>query len=288
MSNRPPIPPAARPPTPSKPPPAARAAFSAEKIQRGPLSSKLAPRILLYAVEGWGKTTMGAYAPDPMILMAPGEDGYLTLLGEGRVPEVPRVRISDWAELLGVLDFLAQNLDECQTVVLDGLAGFEALCHHKVCDAEFNGDWGEKGFTAFQKGYDIALRDWEILLARLDRLREKGKTVLLLAHHDIRTFSNPIGPDFDQYVTNLHKKTWAVTKPWPDMILFGSTITVVSKDKGSKKPKAVGGTDRILYTSLTDGYYAKNRHGLPTEIYMPSDPTALWSTFWAHVEGGTP
>ena len=282
----PPVPPAARPPI--RPLPAVRRGFSADKIERGPLAAKLPPRILLYAVEGWGKTTLGAHAPEPMILMAPGEDGYLTLLGEGRVPEVPRIRLAVWAEVLSVLDYLAKNPDECQTVVLDGLAGFEALCHQKVCDDEFGGEWGEKGFSAFQRGYEAALREWVILLGRLDRLREQGKTVLLLAHHDIRTFSNPIGPDFDQYVTNLHKKTWAVTKPWPDMILFGSTITVVSKEKGSKKPKAVGGTDRILYTSLTDGYYAKNRHGLPSEIYMPNDPAALWSTFWAHVEGGMP
>ena len=68
------------------------------------------------------------------------------------------------------------------------------------------------------------------------------------------------------------------------MLLFGSTVTVVSKDK-SGKPKAEGGTDRILYTSLTDGYYAKNRHGLPSEILMPHDPARLWETLSAHIEG---
>ena len=216
--------------------------------------------------------------------MAPGEDGYLTLLGHKRVPEVGRVEVDTWEALLGLLDYLIQHPDECRTVVLDGLAGFEGLCHRKVCDRDFNGDWSERGFAAYGRGYDASAREWIHLLERLDRVRQLGKTVLLLAHTEIRTFSNPTGSDFDQYLTNLHKKTWAVTKPWPDTVLFGSTVTVVSKDKGGK-PKAEGGTDRILYTSLTDGYCAKNRHGLPPEILMPNDPERLWETLSAHMEG---
>lgn len=258
--------------------------LSAAKIQTGPLRSKPAHRVLLYAVEGWGKTTLAAHAPDPLILMAPGEDGYMTLLDQGRVPEVARVEIKSWHETLGVLDHVIAQPDDYRTVVLDGLAGFESLCHQKVCSEHYNGEWGEKGFAAYGRGYDVATREWVVLLERLDQLRQLGKTVLLLAHYEIRAFANPTGPDFDTYLPNLHKKTWQVTKPWPDMILFGSTVTVVSKEKGSR-PKAIGGADRVLYTSLTDGYAAKNRHGLPAEILMPEDPAQLWSTLWDQVEG---
>lgn len=281
----PPRPSSPRPMFPKAAPPPPGPAFS-PKIERGPLSSNPAPRVLLYAVEGWGKTTLAAHAPDPVLLMAPGEDGYSTLLGQGRVPEVARTSPATWAETIATLDYLIAHPDECRTVVLDGLAGFEHLCHQTVCDQDFNGEWGEKGFAAYGRGYEAAVREWLILLERLDTLRALGKIILLLAHTEIRTFSNPLGPDFDCYVTNLHKRTWAATKPWPDMILFGSTITVVAKEKN--KAKAIGGTDRILYTSLTDGYYAKNRHGLPPEIVMPNDPSQLWKFFWSHLEGGQP
>ena len=252
------------------------------KIQRGGLTAKPAPRILLYAVEGWGKTTLAAHAPDPLILMAPGEDGYLTLLGQGRVPEVGRVELEGWQGTLALLDFLIRQPGECQTVVLDGLAGFETMCHRKVCESEYNGEWGERGFTAYNRGYEASVREWVILLERLDRLHQLGKTILLLAHSEIRPFANPTGPDFDMYTVNLHKKTWAATKPWPDAIMFGSTVTVISKEK-SLKPKAVGGTDRVLHTSLNDGHVAKNRHGLPSEIRMPNDHTQLWETLSMHL-----
>ena len=283
---KPSLPPMRKLTIPPGPPPGAPPSFRVPKIQRGALTSKPAPRILLYAVEGWGKTTLAAHAPDPIILMAPGEDGYLTLLGQGRVPEVARAEIGSWREALGLLDYLIQQPDECRTVVLDGLAGFEALCQRKVCEEDYGGEWGEKGFAAYGRGYDASAREWILLLERLDRLRQTGKHVVLLAHTEIRTFSNPTGPDFDQYTTNLHRKTWSATKPWPDMILFGSTVTVVAKEKGGGKAKAVGGTDRILYTSLTDGYYAKNRHGLPSEILMPADPSQLWETLRSEMEGG--
>ena len=163
-----------------------------------------------------GKTTLAAHAPDPLILMAPGEDGYMTLLDQGRVPEVARVEIESWQETLGVLDHVIAQPDDYRTVVLDGLAGFESLCHQKVCSEHYNGEWGEKGFAAYGRGYDVATREWVILLERLDRLRQLGKTILLLAHYEIRAFANPTGPDFDTYLPNLHKKTWQVTKPWPD------------------------------------------------------------------------
>lgn len=286
--SQPPLPPMRRISVPAShptpPPPGGTAAsFTPKKIQRGPLKSKLPPRILLYAVEGWGKTTLAAHAPEPIILMAPGEDGYLTLLGQGRVPEVARVELETWRETIATLDYVIGHPDECKSVALDGLARFEALCHQKVCDEEYQGEWGEKGFAAYGRGYEAAVREWLILLERLDRLRQLGKTILLLAHSEIRTYSNPLGPDFDQYILNLHRKTWAATKPWPDMVLFGTTVSVVTKEKG--KAKGIGGTDRVLHTSLTDGFYAKNRHGLPAEILMPEDPSQLWSTLSSAIEG---
>src|SRR5260370_30131879 len=63
----------------------------------------LAPRIIINGVEGWGKTTLAAYAPDTAIIMAPNENGYETLLSAGLVPNIVRTSVNSWKELLDVL-----------------------------------------------------------------------------------------------------------------------------------------------------------------------------------------
>ena len=111
------------------------------------------PRIVLNAVEGRGKSSWAAFAPEPAILMAQGETGYETLLGVGLVPQVDAAYVSDWHGLLALLDKMAQVEEPMHKVLaLDALGGFERLCHEHVCRRDFGGDWGEKGFSSYQKG----------------------------------------------------------------------------------------------------------------------------------------
>lgn len=238
------------------------------------------PRIVLNAVEGFGKTTIGAYAPEPALLMARGETGYRTLLGAGLVPSVDAADIETWSDLLGVLDEMIAGPGAHKTLVLDAMGGFERLCHETVCTRDFGGDWGEKGFGSFQKGYDVAVNDWLQLLSRLDRLRAaKGTIVLLLSHCKVSTFKNPAGPDYDRYISDLHHKTWGVTAKWADAVLFGNFFQVVEEKKG-RRAKGIGGTDRVIYTERRDAWDAKNRYGMAEQIDLSGDPAESWDTLW--------
>jgi len=238
------------------------------------------PRLIVNAVEGWGKTTLGAYAPRPALLMAPQETGYETLLGVGLVPVIDRAAIPDWPGLLNMADWLKDGQHE--TIVLDAMSGMERLCHEHVCQRDFGGDWGEHGFSSYQKGYDVAVADWLHLVARLDILNQKGKAIVILSHCRIKTFKNPLGPDYDRYSFDVHDKTWSVTAKWADAILFGTFKTVLEKDKSGKmKPK--GGDTRILRTTRSDAFDAKNRYGMKAELEMPNDHTQMWSTLWANL-----
>jgi hypothetical protein len=239
------------------------------------------PRIVLNALEAWGKSSMAAFAPDPAILMAKGETGYQTLLGAGLVPQVDAAYAESWSGLLALLDRMAQQETlPYKTLALDAIGGFERLCHEHVCARDFDGEWGEKGFGGYQRGYDMAVTDWLQLLQRLDAVRMKhGITILLLGHVQIRPFKNPLGPDFDRYVSDVHHKTWSVTHKWADAVLFGSFITIVQEKKGSR-PKGIGGNERVLYCERSDAYDAKNRYGLPEEIDMPKTPAEMWPTLW--------
>jgi len=289
--NAPSAPPTTRPKAPPRGPTAApppTATNGAGAVIGLPQPTFQPPRIIINAVEGFGKTSAGANAPDPVILMAAGETGYLTLLGSGLVPQVPVAKIEGWAQLLATVDALAESPDTpCQTLVLDALSGFERMCHENVCKRDFKGEWGEKGFGAYQKGYDLSVTDWLELLAKLDALRERrGATILLLSHCKVKTFKNPEAADYDRWVSDIHDKTWSATAKWSDAILFGNFYVAVeggATGERPKKGKGVGGTSRVLYCERRSAFDAKNRYGMPESIDVPADASQNWAVIWNNI-----
>jgi hypothetical protein len=245
------------------------------------------PRMILNAVEGFGKTSFLAHMPAPLIVMARGETGYRTLVNFGRAPSLDAVLVEDWGSLIALLDDLvAQPSLPYQTIGFDAMGGLERLCHEHVCFRDFKNDWGEKGFGAYQKGYDVAVSDWLQFLARLDKLHARGLGVVLLSHCKIRAFKNPLGADFDRYVADVHEKTWAATSKWCDDVLFGTFLSIVDKEKQGKG-KGIGGTERVLYTERRDGFDAKNRHGMPEALSMPADHTQGWASLASYFSAPT-
>ena len=274
-------PPSRTPPTAAPP----RRTSPVEQPQSVPRLANLTPtakppRIVLNAVEGFGKTSCAAHADDSAILMAAGETGYETLLQAGRVPSVLTVTIGLWSDLLGVLDALIDKPLGIKTLALDAIGGFERLCHQHVCDRDFRGDWGEKGFLGYNKGYELSVTEWLKLLVRLDRLRDEHNIgILLLSHCKVKMFKNPLGEDYDRYISDVHEKTWGSTHKWADAVLFGNFFTVIEKNRpADKRGKGVGGVDRVLYTEHRDAFDAKNRFGLPPVLDIPDDPTQIWTT----------
>lgn len=267
------------------PPPAPK--FTLNDIKSdGP---KLPNRLILHATEGWGKTSFGAQAPKPIFIQARGETGLETLIDARQVPETPHFPTAEtWMDLNGQLDFLLQEQHDFRTIVVDTINGIERLCHEHTCDTEYGGDWGERGFMGFHKGFETSLAPWREFLSKLDRLRaEKRMTIILLCHTAVKNFKNPEGSDYDRYQTKMHDKTWALTKEWADIVLFGhyQTMTVGKNGKEetdpTKRAKAVGGVERIILTERTAAWDAKNRLGLPPQIDCGSNALETWQAFVA-------
>lgn len=270
-----------RPPPRSAPVPTQR-----PRLGRIPDNYVAPPRIIINAVEGWGKTSFGAHAPNPAILMSRGESGYITLRQRGLVPDAACVELTSWKDTLATVDELESDIAGHGAIVLDALGGFERLCHEFVCARDFGGDWGEKGFASFQKGFDVSIAEWLQLLTRLDRVRTAhGIPIVILSHSRIRPFKNPLGNDFDRYIADCHEKTWGVTHKWADAVFFGTYVTVVIDDKKTKRAKGIGGTERVLYTTRRDAFDAKNRYAMPPELSIPEDPKAVWPLVIASMNG---
>jgi len=225
------------------------------------------PKLVVVGVEGWGKTSLAANIPDIAILMPSVETGYLTLLGAGRVPEVPALVTEKWKESLAALD----NLGDAKALALDELSGFQAQCFEYICRNEFGNDW--KKFDSYGRGYKLVTPEWLKFLAKLERL---GIMIVALSHCSIETFKDPMSDDHDRYVSALHKTMWGLTRRWADACLFGTFRSIVDEESG----KGIGGDERVLYTEHRDTHDAKNRYGMESELEVPDDPAGTWAFLW--------
>jgi len=238
----------------------------------------------MHGVAGVGKTSLAACAPGAVFLMSPGETGLETLIDSRRISDIPHLpEVLSWVDLLGIIDSLTKEDHPYKTLVLDTLNGFERLCHEYICNREFNGEWGKKGFESYNAGYNVSLSEWKVFLSKLDRLREaKRMGIVALCHTKVKPFRNPEGADYDRYQPTLHEKTWDLTFGWADIVLFANYYTIVeSVDREGKKGKGAGGQQRMMYTERTAAFDAKNRHGLPGEIEMGDSHRESWNNFAA-------
>ena len=233
-----------------------------------------------YGPPGVGKTSLGAQPPGVVVMTDAQEQGIHTLKACGIVskdiPVLPPCR--EWADVMGQLEALLGEHDR-KLLLLDALGGFERLCHNEVCRREFNGEWGDRGFGSYQKGFEIALADWRHFLIALDKLRdERQMGVILLGHSKVKPYKNPSGPDYDRYMVDVHEKTWAMTCKWAEMVLFiNFEVQFAKGDATKQKAKATGGQFRIAYTENDAAYEAKNRHNLPPEIMLGNEgPAKAW------------
>ncbi|VTT98774.1 Putative uncharacterized protein OS=Magnetospirillum magneticum (strain AMB-1 / ATCC 700264) GN=amb0352 PE=4 SV=1: AAA_24 [Gemmataceae bacterium] len=247
-------------------------------------------RVILHGVEGVGKTSFASRAPRPVFLMTSGETGLDTLINAGQVPETAHFpELRTWKDLRAALAALQDEPHDFRTLALDTLNGAERLCHEYVCQRDFDGNWGRDGFTAFMTGYEVALAEWRAFLDGLDRLRTVRKmSILALAHTKITTFKNPEGSDYDRFTPDLHHKTWSLTHKWADMVLFANFVAHVDGKTGDAKGKAKGGHRRVLYTTRTAAFDAKNRHGLPEQIDAGRNAPEAWENFFQALRAAKP
>lgn len=229
-------------------------------------------RITMFGVEGVGKSTFGASAPAPIFLGA--EDGTAHLDVE-RFP-MP----ATWAEAIEAVRVLETEPHAYKTLVVDTLDWLEPMLWRHVCERD-----GEPSIESYGygKGYVAALDEWRLFLAALERMRDRrGMHVLFLAHSWIKPFKNPEGEDYDRFELKLHAKAAGLIKEWSDVVLFANWETIAVADKRTKRVKGVSTGARLLYTTRTAAYDAKNRHDLPESLPLS------WEDFAAALEAHAP
>jgi hypothetical protein len=227
-------------------------------IVRGRLAKPI--RAVVYGVEGVGKSTFAADAPAPIFIGA--EDGTAEL-------DVARWTATSFSDVLGQLETLATEKHEFRTVAIDTLDWLEprVWAHTLATRPLKNGGKAtsieDYGYGA---GYVQAVEVWREVLAKLDACRAHGMNVVLIAHHHVKTMNNPAGDNFDRYEMKLHKLASALVKEWADAVLFATHEVATYKADPSNpksKSKGIGTGARVLHTTHTAAFDAKNRYSLP-------------------------
>ena len=228
-------------------------------IVSGPITKP--PRILLYGVDGIGKTTFAASAPAPVFVGT--EDGTAAL----PVPRFPEPR--SWCDAIAAVDELADDLThQYKTVAIDTLDWLEPLCWEHVCFGKRTKEGKPVESIEdipYGKGYAAALDEWRVLLSKLDRLRNsRGVLPILIAHSWIKSFKNPEGEDFDRFEIKLHQKAAGLMREWADIVLFATHETFTHEQNGRTKGISTGA--RIMHTERQAAFDAKNRLNLPATL----------------------
>lgn len=280
-----------------------------QDIHRGRRHSP--PRLLIYGIEGIGKSTTAAAAPTPIFV--PTEDG----LDQIDCASFPLAK--SLADVESALRTLIQEQHDFETVVLDSADWLERLVWDVLC-AQYGVANIEKVDGGYARGYTHALTHWRRLLADLNLLRtQRGMCVILLAHAKVERFEDPEHAAYDRYSPRLHKHVTALLTEWCDAVLFATRRIITRTDPGGGgfgRDRTIaaglgrdcsgsgggggGGGERILRTVGSPACVAKNRYSLPAELPLswpalmqaltPGNPGTTGTTGnpGTHEDPGTP
>ena len=235
------------------------------KVTSGKIPS--AQKVVLYGVEGIGKSTFASHFPGALFIDTEGSTKHLDV---HRLPTP-----ESWTMLMQEVDHVRRNPDLCTTLVIDTADWAEQLCLQHVCATipiDKNGGTA-KGIEdyGYGKGYTYLEEEFGRLLNLLNLVVERaGVNVLLTTHAIIRKFEPPEEAGaYDRWEMNLEKKVAPLVKAWADMLLFANyktyVVNVDGKGVTKGKNKAQGGS-RVMFTNHTTAWDAKNRAGLDDEL----------------------
>ncbi|MCC8067011.1 MAG: AAA family ATPase [Clostridiales bacterium] len=226
-------------------------------ITRGKLPG--AKKVVIYGVEGIGKSTFAAQFPDPVFIDT--EDSTKDM-------DVARFdKPTSWEMLLSEVRYVISNPDCCRTLVIDTADWAEQM---ELDALMAKNHWDSIETPGYGKGYQYSAEEFGRFLNLLSDVAAKGINVVMTAHAWLKKIEQPdeMGA-YDHWEMKTSKKVAPLIREWADMVLFANykTIVVNVDGQGSTKGKnkAQGGR-RIMYTTHHPCWDAKNRYGLPDEL----------------------
>lgn len=234
-----------------------------QQVVKGGEQKILQPRILLYASAGVGKSTWGSKLPKPVFI------DYDHGVDDVNVDRIPGPKT--WTESIALIRAVAADPMSYKSLVIDTVDPLEEQAIEHVLKLASKKSLGDFDFGA---GYNAVAMEWKLLLAEFDIARKNGMLVCLLGHAIIRQAQDPQLGSYDQFTSQLGKKSWALTQRWADAVLFAAFDSALVDKKDEQRVIVTG--DRYLFTVRGSGFEAKNRFSLDPKLPLT----------WGAVEAG--
>ena len=241
------------------------------------------PRIMIYGVEGVGKSTFGAKAERPIFISPEGGTDRLRNASNELVDEI--TGIATWLDVRNAVKTLITEKHDFQTVVLDSADWIEKLCHQFII-----GQSG-KSITTVNGGYGAGYRQSEILhkelIEDISQLREKrNMNIVITAHAHVKPVKDPsMMEDYDSFEIKTHEMVSSLWREWVDALFFVRFKTFIKTSEESDKARALSDGTRVLYTVKQPSFQAKNRYGMKPEYDFTEN---FWNEFSEHRKQVTP
>ena len=231
-----------------------------------------AQRITIYGVEGIGKSTLAASAPNPLFID--------TEMGTAQL-DVARVEAYEFEHVVATIQALLTEEHEYRTLVLDTADNLKRYCEEVTLREN---KWKSLETPGFGKGFRMAFEKFKLLVNLLDQLIFRGIHVLNICHAKVLRINPPDTSEYNKYclkVSDSNKDnddSRLFLKEWSDCVLFCNYDTTVS----SSQQKATK-HERVIHTTSSPAWEAKNRYGLPET--MPMNAESMRAIFEA-AQGG--
>lgn len=221
-------------------------------------------RVLIYGIEGVGKTTFASKAPKPIFITPEG--------GTNEIPgavEMPGVKT--FSDVCASVKELLTEKHDYETVIIDSVDWVEKLCHAHIIGNK------DRSIITVNGGYGAGYRESEqlhrALVSDLQALRdEKKMNVIAIGHYHVKTVKDPEAVnDYDAFEIKCHEFVSSLWREWVDAVLFARFRTHLKTDERNQRTVALGDGERVMYTEKRPAFQAKNRYGLPFELPVSWD-----------------
>ena len=247
-------------------------AFNLQAVSREQASET--PRIILYGVEGIGKSTLAASIPDALYLPTEKPGALNAAFAFGLDDKKTPVLAQSLDQIMEVIKALATEEHDYKMLIVDSISGVERLIHKDVCANYVDEKTGAPaplsaiGEAPFQRGFEVAMGPWARYVRGVEALAESGVAIMQLGHAAVEKFPDPQGDAYERYVLRVHKKARDLLVERSSDMLFANYLTVTNeiKEGFGKRNIGVGTGKRKLYTSERPAYKAKNRWDMPASI----------------------
>lgn len=249
--------------------------------------SRPAGKLLVpYGPTGIGKTTLFCQGPNTLLVQC-GDESAAVLKESGGLPEsLPVVSAENFDHALRIFTALATDTSHgYKKIVVDGGSGLKKWVDQMTLANECDGEKGK--FASFAFGEKSAAFYWMDLMEHLYAMRRAGLWVFFICHKGTLNEKNPQGVDYPKTAPDLGKDRLALTiKDADAVLLMDYVIGEQYVDKKTGKGKAVGGQQRVMYTTGGAAFESKNRMDLPEIIVLGDSPQEAFQAFGKAVKQG--